>query len=72
MEGDFLECRFELPEPLLGIVDGTEVEIHGVENGDQVGALCCRWKVAYVRELVINGLQSRTRKKRRTRTGLRR
>src|SRR5260370_27834030 len=32
MEGNLRDCRFELPEPLLGLISGTELAIHALAN----------------------------------------
>jgi len=55
VEGVF-ECRFELGEQLRAMTDSTELEIFGF-NGDHCreGALCCRWRIGYFRELNLQG-----------------
>lgn len=50
------ECRFDLGEQLRAMTDSTELEIFGF-NGDHCreGALCCRWRMGYVREIHLQG-----------------
>lgn len=50
------ECKFELGKQLREITDSTELEIFGF-HGDQscAGTLCCRWRIGYVREILLQG-----------------
>lgn len=52
---DVIECSFELPEGYWDIADSTEVEIHGMKDGDVAAALCCSCKNHYIREISISG-----------------
>ncbi|WP_034181967.1 VPA1262 family protein [Burkholderia pyrrocinia] len=52
---DVVKCRFELPDGLGDIADSTEVEIHGMKDGDAAATFCCNWKIHYVREINISG-----------------
>lgn len=55
IENNKIEYEFEVPEQLQPIIDCSEVEIYGLGNTDtEVAILCCRWKIAYVREISIN------------------
>jgi hypothetical protein len=55
-EGAEIECEFKVPVQLQSIADGTDVEIYGSRTeDDRVGTLCCRWRIAYVREIAMTG-----------------
>jgi hypothetical protein len=50
------ECKFELSDQLRAMTDSTELEIFGFPGDhSREGTLCCRWRVAYVREFHIQG-----------------
>lgn len=53
---NIFECKFELSDQLRARTDSTELEIFGF-HGDhpREGTLCCRWRVAYVREINLQG-----------------
>lgn len=54
-EGVF-RYKFELSEHLRPRIDSTELEIFGFDRGhSRQGALCCRWRVSYVREIHLQG-----------------
>lgn len=50
------ECKFELSDQLHARTDSTELEIFGF-SGDypSESTLCCRWQIAYIREIHIQG-----------------
>jgi len=55
-EKGIFECKFELSEQLRERADSTELEIFGF-HGDHSrgGVLCCRWQIAYIREIHFQG-----------------
>lgn len=53
---DVFACKFELSNQLRAMTDTTELEIFGFPSDhSREGTLCCRWRVAYVREFHIQG-----------------
>lgn len=48
-----VDCRFAVPELLLPILEGVQVEIHGFHANDVHGSLCCRWQVGFIRQPVM-------------------
>ena len=53
---DMFECKFEVIDQLRARTDSTELEIFGFhgENHSE-GILCCRWRVGYIREILLRG-----------------
>ena len=48
---EVFECKFELSDQLRSRTDTTELEIFGFQgDNSQVGTLCCRWRMGYIRE----------------------
>ena len=50
------EWKFELSDQLGAMTDSTELEIFGFHDEHfREGTLCCRWRIAYIREINIQG-----------------
>jgi len=53
---DVFECKFELSDQLRAWTDSAELEIFGFrESHSHEAALCCRWRITYVREIHLQG-----------------
>ena len=53
---DGFECAFVVGAELRAIIDTAEVEVFGFKGSDaRSGALCCRWRGSYIREINLQG-----------------
>ncbi len=53
---DGFECAFVVGAELRAIIDTAEVEVFGLKDADaRSGALCCRWRGSYIREIHFQG-----------------